>query len=505
MKKSPKILLSILTILLTLPFAFPVAAFQSVDVNEECGSGATEGEDCGQEGGVDTTEGTCQSIGTGGILVCTASEDIGTATSSGENPANVNDAILPRFSIPIPTISLGEIRRYTKEESKVTDSGTISVSTTYTEIPWLADYISGAYRYAVFVGSILAAVMIMIGGVQWMTAAGSADRVGAAKKRISNATIGLILIIGTHTLLMTIDPQLTTLNPLKITRVDPDEFIYTGGPDDSAYSSTGEGGYSIASGGGSSSGGSSGSSGGSSSGGSSHRDSMFSVCEDSGDINTLKQVLPVWVSAGRQGAAVYVRGGRTRTRDCSSNARVTWLRSELTRRNVTFPADGDRSTLKGIYDREVVSKIFAAGRACGDCVSWTQQLFKCAGHPWINIIDMKTPESQYLVGTGDTCREAAANAQGGLQFGDAFYSNNVGHMFTYTGGQNLGYEIIEMGGRVNCRSAVPGVGGNGIACISTHTSKDNYFTWIDRPRTSSTATTGGRRGRGNCMVFRYFQ
>jgi hypothetical protein len=118
---------------------------------------------------------------------------------------------------------------------------------------------------------------------------------------------------------------------------------------------------------------------------------------------------------------------------------------------------------------------------------------------------MKTPESRYLIANEPTCAQAAANARGGLQFGDAFYSYNVGHMFTYTGGEGLSYEIIEMGGRVNCRTRVPGIGGpRAMACISTHATKEDYFTWIDRPRTSSTATTGGRRGSGNCLLFRYF-
>jgi hypothetical protein len=127
------------------------------------------------------------------------------------------------MKINIPTVQLSEAE----------------VSGSTLNLPWIADYILGVYKYAVFAGSILAAVMIMIAGMQWMTAAGNASRVGAAKKRISNAVVGMVLLAGSFLLLETINPQLTLLQPISIEVIDREEFQYvsqeayaqvTGGP-----------------------------------------------------------------------------------------------------------------------------------------------------------------------------------------------------------------------------------------------------------------------------------
>lgn len=477
---------------LTLFFALPVAAFQNVDVNDACGDGATEGEDCGMEDGHPTTEGTCQPAG-GDLLVCTAAA---ATTPEATTPADDSDQIIPTFSIPIPTVSLSPIREYEADEIVNTETGTTSVRVTYIDIPWMVDYVEGAYRYAVFVGAILAVVMLMLGGLQWMTSGGDASRVTAAKKRINNAVVGLVLVIGSYTLLATISEDFILLQPTKIRSVIPDQYEWVGTPDEDAPTPSG-GTYTA-----------SGSS--SNSSNAAHRDSMFSICREGGTLDDLKAVLPVWVDSGRRGAAVYVRGGRTGTRNCTWNVRrgqagIDWLTNHLTGRGISFPSNPTLAQLTPIYEQQVLGPIFADGRACGDCVSWTQQLHRCAGRQWPTVNDIKFAGSPYKIADAATCREAIASIPGGLQFGDAFYTNNVGHQFTYTGGEGLPYEIVEMGGWVTCRTRVAGLGGTPMACISTH-GLDEYLTWVDRPRGrgAATGTTGGRSSGGNCMIFRLY-
>ena len=43
--------------------------------------------------------------------------------------------------------------------------------------------------------SLVAVVMIIFGGLQWLTSAGNEERIEKAKKTISSAVIGLILVI----------------------------------------------------------------------------------------------------------------------------------------------------------------------------------------------------------------------------------------------------------------------------------------------------------------------
>jgi len=80
----------------------------------------------------------------------------------------------------------------------------------------LKDYIEGVYRLAIGLAAIFAVVMIIIAGYQWMTSGGSSDKTGAAKKRIFNAGIGLILALLAYIILNAITPRLVELRLPKI-------------------------------------------------------------------------------------------------------------------------------------------------------------------------------------------------------------------------------------------------------------------------------------------------
>jgi hypothetical protein len=116
----------------------------------------------------------------------------------------------PRFTVNIPTVNLTSIQ---------TNAGSV-------DVPWLADYLTGVYRYAVFFASILAAVILIIGGVQWLTAAGDSGRVGAAQKKIINSVVGLVLVLGSYLVLSTINPNLVALKPLRIKTVPPEPAVF---------------------------------------------------------------------------------------------------------------------------------------------------------------------------------------------------------------------------------------------------------------------------------------
>ena len=56
--------------------------------------------------------------------------------------------------------------------------------------------------------------MMIIGGFQYLTSAGDASKIGAAKSRMANALIGLVLVLGAYTILKTINPELLVMKPL---------------------------------------------------------------------------------------------------------------------------------------------------------------------------------------------------------------------------------------------------------------------------------------------------
>ncbi|MBU1165295.1 pilin [Patescibacteria group bacterium] len=75
----------------------------------------------------------------------------------------------------------------------------------------LPNYIASLYKFLISFAAVLAVVMIMVGGVQWMMAGGSPERVSNAKTYITSALIGLILALSSFLLLQTINPRLTEL------------------------------------------------------------------------------------------------------------------------------------------------------------------------------------------------------------------------------------------------------------------------------------------------------
>ncbi|MFA6918632.1 MAG: pilin [Patescibacteria group bacterium] len=75
----------------------------------------------------------------------------------------------------------------------------------------LGEYINLWYTFLVGVAGLLAMVMIVFGGVNWLTSGGSSSAIGDAKKTISSALIGLTLALLSYVLLQIINPNLLSL------------------------------------------------------------------------------------------------------------------------------------------------------------------------------------------------------------------------------------------------------------------------------------------------------
>jgi len=83
-------------------------------------------------------------------------------------------------------------------------------------------YFSSLYTFAVGMAGLLAVVMMMVGGLIWLTSAGSPEKVGQAKGYITGALTGLILVLCTYIILYTVNPALINLkSPSGITAITP--------------------------------------------------------------------------------------------------------------------------------------------------------------------------------------------------------------------------------------------------------------------------------------------
>ena len=72
-------------------------------------------------------------------------------------------------------------------------------------------FIQWIYRYGIMIAGILAMIMLVVAGLQWVTSAGSPERITSAKKRIGNALMGLFVALISYFLLSTINPYLVNL------------------------------------------------------------------------------------------------------------------------------------------------------------------------------------------------------------------------------------------------------------------------------------------------------
>lgn len=109
--------------------------------------------------------------------------------------------ILAQFTWPLsvfainftPQVSIGD--KFQKDSPVSIDSNTIG------------EYIKTIYKYSIGVVGILATVVMMIGGIMWIAAAGNASRISEAKSWIGAAIIGLVLALSSYMILKTVDTQ----------------------------------------------------------------------------------------------------------------------------------------------------------------------------------------------------------------------------------------------------------------------------------------------------------
>ncbi|MFA6393460.1 MAG: pilin [Patescibacteria group bacterium] len=137
------------------------------------------------------------------------------------------DFVAPPIQIPIPTVSI------TKDSVKCEGD--------YCEIPWIGQYVAGIYKYAIGVVGIIAAIMLMVGGVRWLTAGGNASAVTDAQSYITGSLTGLVLALLSYTILYTINPALVSFKPIRVKMVEKvDIMSNTGGLSCSAITNESE-------------------------------------------------------------------------------------------------------------------------------------------------------------------------------------------------------------------------------------------------------------------------
>lgn len=85
----------------------------------------------------------------------------------------------------------------------------------------VGEFIVLMYKYLLTIASIVAVVVIIIAGAQWITSGGNSEAISSAKKRIGGAIIGLFIAYMSYFVLNTINPALVNLRLPQVWLVKP--------------------------------------------------------------------------------------------------------------------------------------------------------------------------------------------------------------------------------------------------------------------------------------------
>gem|GEM_PF-2351603 len=120
----------------------------------------------------------------------------------------VSAAKEPLITIPIPEIKIPTVT-LTKAVCDPDNAGGYSCA-----IPWIGEYIQGIYQYGINIVGILAAIVLMAGGLLWLISGGDASKITQAKDMIIGSITGLIILMASYIILTQINPDLVKMRSI---------------------------------------------------------------------------------------------------------------------------------------------------------------------------------------------------------------------------------------------------------------------------------------------------
>lgn len=151
-----------------------------------------------------------------GQSVCCAKTLPKSDTSGTTKPTQVvKELIVPKLNVPIPGLVF--TKDFYEEEGNL-------------YVPLLGQYISAFFKYILGVGLVATAIMLVWGGMLYVYGS-TGLQVSDAKKKIVDALIGLVIIVGAYVILSNLNPNLVTPAGLKVGSIQPKPFVLMGAKD----------------------------------------------------------------------------------------------------------------------------------------------------------------------------------------------------------------------------------------------------------------------------------
>lgn len=88
----------------------------------------------------------------------------------------------------------------------------------YIYTPYFAQYVAAIYRYLIGLSVVAAAIMLVYGGFKYIVASSGA-KVQDGKEIMTDAVIGLLLVLGAYTILATINPSTLSFQALRVVNI----------------------------------------------------------------------------------------------------------------------------------------------------------------------------------------------------------------------------------------------------------------------------------------------
>ncbi|MHB8904313.1 MAG: hypothetical protein ACYC40_04410 [Patescibacteria group bacterium] len=114
----------------------------------------------------------------------------------------------PIFTIPVPEVKIPTVE-LSKVDCVADDTGKYNCA-----IPWIGEYINGIYQYGINIVGILAAIMLMAGGLLWLMSGGDASKITQAKDIIIGSVTGLVILMASYIILTQVNPELVKMKSI---------------------------------------------------------------------------------------------------------------------------------------------------------------------------------------------------------------------------------------------------------------------------------------------------
>lgn len=160
---------------------------------------------CNALGGTSFLLENCEGVDASGEPILSTADQDDVKPSNDASTAKADATfIVPVLNVQIPGL---------------TKLSTPTISESDASVNFLAEYIVALYGWVLGAGALVAVVMMMLGGLQYVLSRGKSKYITKAKTRITNAITGLILLLAAYNIAFLIDPSTVNLKALTLKNV----------------------------------------------------------------------------------------------------------------------------------------------------------------------------------------------------------------------------------------------------------------------------------------------